>query len=83
MVWRSRRLPVWQKLMIGFQIGQPLAFVIGVACLIMGLPFMAGVVVADQGLDDAAVLDDRELQARRADVDAETFHGSSREGRGG
>lgn len=54
MVWRSRRLPVWKKLMIGFQIGQPLAFVIGVACLIMGLPFMAGVVVADQGLSSIA-----------------------------
>ena len=36
--------------MISFQIGQPLAFVVGVACLIMGLPFMAGAVVGGSGL---------------------------------
>ncbi|BCU07960.1 glycosyltransferase [Allochromatium tepidum] len=53
-VWRSRRLPVWKKLMIGFQIGQPLAFVVGVACLIMGLPFMAGAVVGGAGLSVVA-----------------------------
>ncbi|MGQ9659741.1 MAG: glycosyltransferase [Thermochromatium sp.] len=50
LIWRSPRLPVWQKLMISFQIGQPLAFVVGVACLIMGLPFMAGAVVGGIGL---------------------------------
>lgn len=54
LVWRSRRLAVWQKLMISFQIGQPLAFVVGVACLIMGLPFMAGAVVGGAGLSMAA-----------------------------
>ncbi|MBK1653747.1 MULTISPECIES: glycosyltransferase family 2 protein [Allochromatium] len=54
MVWRSRRLPVWQKIMISFQIGQPLAFVVGVACLIMGLPFMAGAVVGGAGLSVVA-----------------------------
>ena len=54
LVWRSRRLPVWQKIMISFQIGQPLAFVVGVACLIMGLPFMAGAVVGGAGLSVVA-----------------------------
>ncbi|QIK36919.1 glycosyltransferase [Caldichromatium japonicum] len=50
-VWRSARLPVWHKLMISLQIGQPLAFVVGVACLIMGLPFMAGAAVSSPGVD--------------------------------
>jgi hypothetical protein len=50
LVWRSRHLAAWQKLMISFQIGQSLAFVVGVACLIMGLPFMAGAVVGGSGL---------------------------------
>jgi len=54
LVWRSRRLPIWQKIMISFQIGQPLAFVVGVACLIMGLPFMAGAVVGGAGLSVVA-----------------------------
>lgn len=54
LIWRSPRLAIWQKLMMSFQIGQPLAFVVGVACLIMGLPFMAGAVVGGSGLSFAA-----------------------------
>ncbi len=46
LVWASSRLPFWHKLMISFQIGQPLAFVVGVACLLMGLPFMAGAAIS-------------------------------------
>lgn len=56
LVWRHRRLAFWQKLMISFQIGQPLAFVVGIACLLMGLPFMAGAVISGQGMSIMAVI---------------------------
>jgi cellulose synthase/poly-beta-1,6-N-acetylglucosamine synthase-like glycosyltransferase len=45
-VWASERLAPWQKLMVSLQMGQPLAFLIGVSCLLMGLPFIAGAVTA-------------------------------------
>ncbi len=56
LVWRSPRLPLWRKLMIGFQIGQPLAFLVGTGCLILGLPFMAGATVGGEGLASVAVV---------------------------
>lgn len=55
-LWRSPTLPFWQKLMISFQIGQPLAFVIGMGCLILGLAFMAGAAVAGETLTHVAIL---------------------------
>lgn len=55
-IWQSTRLPLWQKLMISFQIGQPLAFVVGAGCLMLGLPFIAGVVVGGEMLARVAVV---------------------------
>ncbi|MBK1718890.1 glycosyltransferase family 2 protein [Thiocystis violacea] len=56
MIWRSPSLAFWRKLMISFQIGQPLAFLVGVACLILGLPFMAGAASAGEALGLLAVV---------------------------
>ncbi|NEV62799.1 glycosyltransferase [Thiorhodococcus minor] len=55
-IWRGSELPIWQRLMISFQIGQPLAFVLGAGCLLLGLPFMAGTAVAGSGLGSIAVV---------------------------
>ena len=41
-LWSSSRLSLWQKLMISLQLAQPLAFLIGTLCLLLGLPFIAG-----------------------------------------
>lgn len=56
MIWRDRTLPLWQRLMISLQIGQPLAFIIGSACLLMGLPFMAGAAVGGETLTRIAIV---------------------------
>ena len=45
-VWASPRLHWWQKLAVTLQLGQPLAFLVGLVCLILGLPFIAGAVTA-------------------------------------
>ncbi|NEX19254.1 glycosyltransferase [Thiorhodococcus mannitoliphagus] len=55
-IWRSPELPIWQRLLISFQIGQPLAFVVGAACLLLGLPFMAGAAVAGETIGAVAVV---------------------------
>lgn len=41
-VWASDRLALWQKVMVSLELGQPLAFLAGVLCLLLGLPFIAG-----------------------------------------
>ncbi|MBB1073041.1 glycosyltransferase [Rhodoferax sp. 4810] len=41
-VWSSPRLFHWQRLMITLQLIQPLAFLFGILCLLLGLPFIAG-----------------------------------------
>jgi cellulose synthase/poly-beta-1,6-N-acetylglucosamine synthase-like glycosyltransferase len=41
-LWRSHHLPIWQRLLITLQLGQPLAFLIGCLCILLGLPFIAG-----------------------------------------
>lgn len=55
-VWGSTRLPIWQKVMISLQIGQPMAFVVGVGSLLLGLPFMAGAAVSGELLGRVAVV---------------------------
>jgi cellulose synthase/poly-beta-1,6-N-acetylglucosamine synthase-like glycosyltransferase len=40
-VWTSQ-LPVWQKLLIGLQLVQPLSFLVGSLCLLAALPFISG-----------------------------------------
>lgn len=54
-VWGSERLAPWQKLMVTLQLGQPLAFLIGVTCLLMGLPFIAGAASAGPVLTAVAL----------------------------
>jgi len=41
-VWGSRLLPWWQKVAVSLQLGQPLAFLVGLLCLLLGLPYVAG-----------------------------------------
>jgi cellulose synthase/poly-beta-1,6-N-acetylglucosamine synthase-like glycosyltransferase len=41
-VWASPHLRWWQKLAVTLQLGQPLAFLVGLLCLLLGLPFIAG-----------------------------------------
>jgi GT2 family glycosyltransferase len=41
-VWASPRLPWWHKLAVTLQLGQPLAFLVGLLCLLLGLPYVAG-----------------------------------------
>lgn len=55
-VWASSALPLWQKLMISLQLGQPLVFVVGVSCLLLGLPFIAGAAVAGEAMASVALL---------------------------
>jgi glycosyltransferase involved in cell wall biosynthesis len=54
-VWRSDALPVWQRLMVTLQMAQPLAFLVGLACTLLGLPIIAGAVVASPELTRLAV----------------------------
>ncbi|MBK1722609.1 glycosyltransferase [Thiocystis violacea] len=56
LIWRSDSLPLWQKVMISFQIGQPLAFMVGAACLLLGLPFMTGTAVGGETLSRVALV---------------------------
>ncbi len=56
LIWASPTLPRWQKLMISLQIGQPLAFLLGTACLILGLPFISGAAVAGETLGRLAIV---------------------------
>lgn len=55
LVWRSGALPLWQRLMVTLQMAQPLAFLIGLACTLLGLPLIAGAVVATPELTRLAV----------------------------
>jgi cellulose synthase/poly-beta-1,6-N-acetylglucosamine synthase-like glycosyltransferase len=55
LIWRSPVLPLWQKVLVTLQMGQPLAFVTGVACTLLGLPYIAGAVTAGIALKAAAV----------------------------
>lgn len=55
LVWASHELPRWHKLMISLQIGQPLAFVLGAGCLLLGLSFMTGAVVGGPALATLAI----------------------------
>ena len=43
-VWGSEVLPLWQKPLVSLQLLQPLAFLIGVCCTLLGLPYVAGAV---------------------------------------
>jgi cellulose synthase/poly-beta-1,6-N-acetylglucosamine synthase-like glycosyltransferase len=54
-VWRSDALPIWQRLMVTLQMAQPLAFLLGAACTLLGLPYIAGAVVASPELGRLAV----------------------------
>ncbi len=56
MIWASPALPRWQKVMISFQLGQPLAFLIGAACVVLGLPFIAGAAVPGEVLSRVAIV---------------------------
>jgi len=40
-VWASPYLQWWQKLAVTLQLSQPLAFLVGLLCLLLGLPFIA------------------------------------------
>jgi hypothetical protein len=55
MVWRSAELPLWQKLLVTLQMSQPLAFVLGALCTLLGLPFISGAATAGPVLMAAAV----------------------------
>jgi cellulose synthase/poly-beta-1,6-N-acetylglucosamine synthase-like glycosyltransferase len=54
-VWRSSSLPLWQKVMVTLQMAQPLAFLVGAACTLLGLPYISGAVVATPELACLAV----------------------------
>lgn len=56
LVWASPALPLWQKSMISLQIGQPLAFLLGTVCIVLGLPFIAGAIVAGEFLSRVAMV---------------------------
>ncbi|MCG6897315.1 MAG: glycosyltransferase [Thiocapsa sp.] len=55
-IWASTALPRWQKVMISLQIAQPLAFLVGASCLVLGLPFIAGAAVAGETMGRAAMM---------------------------
>jgi cellulose synthase/poly-beta-1,6-N-acetylglucosamine synthase-like glycosyltransferase len=55
-IWASPALPRWQKLMISLQLGQPLAFLVGATCLVLGLPFIAGAAVAGEVMGMVAIM---------------------------
>jgi cellulose synthase/poly-beta-1,6-N-acetylglucosamine synthase-like glycosyltransferase len=54
-VWASPHLHWWQKLAVTLQLSQPLAFLVGLLCLILGLPFIAGEATAGPVLTIVAV----------------------------
>ena len=49
LIWQSPALPLWQKVLVTLQMGQPLAYVVGVTCTLLGLPFIAGAATAGYG----------------------------------
>lgn len=55
-IWASQALPRWQKIMVSLQIGQPLAFLLGMSCIVLGLPFIAGEMVAGETLSRIALV---------------------------
>jgi len=55
-VWRSPTLPRWQRLLTMMQLAQPLAFLIGTLCVLLGLPFIAGAETPGGLLTAAALL---------------------------
>jgi cellulose synthase/poly-beta-1,6-N-acetylglucosamine synthase-like glycosyltransferase len=55
-IWASPRLPRWHKVMITLQMGQPLAFLVGTTCLVLGLPFIAGAAIAGETMGKVALL---------------------------
>lgn len=54
-LWQSPELPFWQKCLVTLQMTQPLAFLIGALCTLLGLPYIAGAVVAGPTLKAVAV----------------------------
>jgi cellulose synthase/poly-beta-1,6-N-acetylglucosamine synthase-like glycosyltransferase len=54
-IWQSQSIPFWQKLMLGLQLGQPLAFLTGITCVALGFPFIAGAMVGGDVLRTVAV----------------------------
>lgn len=44
-VWASSELRWWQKPLVAIQMLQPLAFLVGMCCTLLGLPYVAGAVV--------------------------------------
>jgi cellulose synthase/poly-beta-1,6-N-acetylglucosamine synthase-like glycosyltransferase len=54
-VWASPHLQWWQKLAVTLQLSQPLAFLLGLLCLLLGLPFIAGEATAGPVLTVVAV----------------------------
>jgi cellulose synthase/poly-beta-1,6-N-acetylglucosamine synthase-like glycosyltransferase len=55
-LWRSPTLPPWQRLLTTMQLAQPLAFLIGTFCVLLGLPFIAGAETPGRLLTAAALL---------------------------
>jgi cellulose synthase/poly-beta-1,6-N-acetylglucosamine synthase-like glycosyltransferase len=55
-IWASPALPRWQKVMISLQIGQPLAYLVGMTCVVLGLPFIAGAAVPGETMISAALV---------------------------
>lgn len=56
LIWSSPRLRPWQKVMTSVQLAQPLTFLVGTACVLLGLPFIAGTVAAGDTLTGVAVI---------------------------
>ncbi|WP_295584859.1 glycosyltransferase [uncultured Lamprocystis sp.] len=54
-VWRSSALSFRHKLMLTLEMAQPLAYLIGASCILLGLPYIAGAAVAGPTLAVAAV----------------------------
>ncbi|MBN2887004.1 MAG: glycosyltransferase [Chromatiaceae bacterium] len=55
-LWASSLLAPWKKLMISLQLAQPLAFLVGMACLLLSLPLITGVLVAGPALAAIAAI---------------------------
>ena len=56
LIWASPALPLWQKPIISLQIAQPLAFLLGTVCVLLGLPFISGAAVAGETLSRVAIV---------------------------
>lgn len=55
-VWASPILPRWQKLMVSLQLAQPLVFLVGATCILLGLPFIAGAAVPGELMGLVAII---------------------------